>query len=293
MRKQSRLLVTLSLAAAFACTAAAQEMASGGASIPKVLQITREFIKPGKSGMAHDKSEGAFVSAMSRAKWPTHYIAMTSLSGKLRALYLTSYESFDAWQKDSDAVAKNTALTASLDRALMADGELLDSVDQGVFYFHEEMSLRPRADLSKMRYMAITSFHVRPGKEKQWAEVVKLAKGAYEKGIPEAHWGMFKQVYGGDGGTYLLLASHENLAEIDKSFAGGNRFEAAMGEDGMKKFDELYAECCEAAQQQLFAFSAEQSYVKDEWIKADPSFWKPKAAAAPKAPPAEDKKAKP
>jgi hypothetical protein len=294
MRKRSRLLVALSLAATFTCMTAAQEMSSGSASIPKVLQITREFIKPGKSGMAHDKSEGAFVSAMSRAKWPTHYTAMTSLSGKSRALYLTSYESFDAWQKDSDAVAKNSTLTASLDRALMADGELLDSVDQGVFYFHDEMSLRPRADLSEMRYMAITSFHVRAGKEKQWAEVVKLAKAAYEKGIPEAHWGMFKQVYGGDAGTYLMLASHKSLAEIDKAFAGGDRFEAAMGEDGMKKLNDLYAECCEVAQQQLFAFSAEQSYVKDEWIKADPSFWKPKAttAAVPKAP-AEDKKAKP
>ncbi len=29
---------------------------------PKVLQITREFIKPGKSGAIHDKSESKFVA---------------------------------------------------------------------------------------------------------------------------------------------------------------------------------------------------------------------------------------
>ncbi|MGB7727071.1 MAG: hypothetical protein WBL50_03500 [Candidatus Acidiferrum sp.] len=276
MRKLSRLSVALALAATYACVMAAQEMTSGSASIPKVLQISREFVKPGKAGMAHDKTEGAFVDAMARAKWPTHYIAMTSLSGKSRALYLTSYQSFEAWQEDADAVDKNTALSTALDRAAMADGDLLESMDQGVFYFHDEMSLHPRADLSQMRYMELSVFHVRPGKEKQWTEVVKMAKAGYEKGVPSAHWGMFEEVYGADSGTYLLLISHKTLAEIDKGFAEDKQFEAAMGEDGMKKFGELYAECCEASQHQLFAISARQSYVQDDWIKADPEFWKPK-----------------
>jgi hypothetical protein len=274
--RRLRFFVALSLVSTFACVTVAQEVSSGSASIPKVLQITREFVKPGKAGMAHDKTESAFAETLSRAKWPTHYIGMTSLSGKSRSLYFTSYESFEAWQKDQDAAAKNSTLSASLDQVGMSDGELLESVDQGVFYFHEEMSLRPRPDLSQMRYMEINVFHVRPGKEKQWAAVVKMAKEGYEKGVPDSHWGMFEEVYGGDGGTYLLLTSHKSLAEIDKGFAQNKQFEAAMGEDGMKKLDELYAECCEPAQQQLFAFSARQSYVKEEWIKADPEFWKPK-----------------
>lgn len=294
MRKFSRFVLAFSLASTYACVTAAQEMSSGGRSIPKVLQITREFVKPGKAGMAHDKSEGAFVEALARAKWPTHYIGMNSLSGKARCLYFTSYESFDAWQKDTIATAKNATLSAALDRASMADGELLDSLDQGVFYFHEEMSLRPRADLSQMRYMELTLFHVRPGKERQWNEVVKMAKAGYEKGVPDAHWGMFEQVYGGDGGTYLLLTSHKSLAEVDKGMLDSKQFVSTMGEEGMKKLDELYAECCEPAQQQLFAFNPRQSYVQDEWIKADPDFWKPKGAASPAAKgPADEKKAKP
>ncbi len=294
MRTLTRFFVALSLATSCAGVTAAQQTPSGSASILKVLQITREFVKPGKNGMAHDKTESVYVDAMARAKWPTHYIAMTSLSGKLRALYLTSYESFDAWQKDTDAEAKNTTLTALVDRATMADGELLESVDQGVFYFHEEMSLRPRADLSQMRYMEVTLFHVRPGKEKQWAEVVKMAKAGYEKGVPDSHWGMFEEVYGADGGTYLLSSSHKSLAEIDKGFGEDKQFEATMGEDGMKKLDDLYAECCEPSQHQLFAFSAAQSYVADDWIKASPDFWKRKPIPAPAAKTsAEDKKSKP
>jgi hypothetical protein len=289
MNKISTSIVVLSLTVTSACVTAAQEPSSGSASIPKVLQITREFIKPGKAGLVHDKSESAFVEAMSRAKWPTHYIAMTSLSGKSRALYLTSYESFDAWQKDTAAVAKNSALTAALDHAGVADGDLLDSLDQGVFYFREEMSLRARADLSQMRFMELTLFHVRPGKQAQWNEVVKMAKATYEKAIPDSHWGMFEEMYGADSGTYLLLTSHKSLAEIDKGLLDDKKFADAMGEEGMKKFDALYAECCEAAQQQLFAFSPSQSYVQDEWIKANPDFWKPRPAVTAKAMPMDKK----
>lgn len=293
MRRFKSYVLGLALAVTCVYVSAAQEKA-GSASVPKVLQITREYVKPGKAGMAHEKAESVFVEAMRRAKWPTYYIGMTSLSGKARALFLTSYESFDAWQKDTDAVEKNATLSMSLERAYMADGELLDSVDQGVFYFHEEMSLRPRPDLSQMRYLELTAFHVRPGKDREWTEVVKMAKAGYEKGVPDAHWGMFEQLYGGDGGTYLLLSSHKSLAEIDKGFAEGKQFETTMGEEGMKKLDELFASCVESTQQQLFAFNPHMSYVKDEWIKADPDFWKPKAASAATAKaPAEDKKTKP
>jgi hypothetical protein len=294
MRKLSSLLLGLSLTVTCVFVTAAQEKSPGTASVPKVLQITREWVKPGKAGMAHDKAESAFVDAMRRAKWPTNYVGMTSLSGKSRALFLTRYDSFEAWQKDGDAMDKNSALSASLDRVAMADGELLDSVDQGVFYFREEMSLRPQPDWSQKRYMEVVVFHVRPGKGKEWTEVMKMVKAGYEKGVPSAHWGMFEQVYGGDGGTFLVLISHKSLAEINQAFADDKLFEAALGEDGMKKLDELYGASVESSQQQLFAFNPHMSYVTDEWIKANPDFWKPKSAAASAAKtPAEDKKAKP
>jgi len=276
MRRVSSMLLGLSLAVCCACVAAAQEKSS----MPKVLQITREFVKPGKAGMAHDKTESLFVDAMTRAKWPTHYLGMTSLSGKSRALFLTSYDSFDAWEKDSAAVDKNPTLSAALERAAVADGELLDSVDQGVFFRREEMSLRTLTDLSHQRFLEITMFHVRPGKDKEWTEVVKMAKAGYEKGVPDSHWAMFEQLYGGDGGVYILLTSHKSLAEIDHALMEDKQFEAAMGEEGMKKLNELYGESVESSQNQLFAFNAHMSYVQDEWIKSDPDFWKPKAAAA-------------
>lgn len=248
MNKLSRTLLGLSLVLSCSCIAAAQEKSQGSSSIPKVLQITREYTKPGKSGMVHDMAESAFVQAQLNAKWPTHYLAMTSLSGKQRALFLTSYASFEAWQKDTDAVQKNTGLSTALDRASMTDGELLESMDQGVFVFHDELSLRPMPDLSQMRYMEISAYHVKPGHDKEWNDLVKMVKAAYEKAVPSAHWGTFEIVYGGDGGTYIVLTARKTLAEIDRSFLEDKQFEAAMGEDGMKKLNDLYGASVESSQ---------------------------------------------
>ena len=280
MNKFSRTLLAVSLSYTFSYVVAAQDKPQGSSSIPKVLTLTREYTKPGKAGMVHDNAEGAFIQAMARSKWPTHYIGMTSLSGKSRALFMTQYESFEAWENDNKAVEKNTALNTSLDRALTADGELLESVDQGVFVFNEELSLRPRPDLSPMRYLDISVYHVRPGHNKDWTEIVKMVKSAYEKAVPDAHWGVFAQYYGGDGGTYLVLTARKSLSEVDRGFLDSKQFQAAVGEDGMKKLDELVATTIESSQHNLFAFNPRMSYVTDEWIKTYPDFWKPKGAAS-------------
>lgn len=280
MNRFSPLLMGLSLAVAGVTLSAAQETASTPPSMPKVIQITREFIKPYKNGAAHDKTESAFVQAMARAHWPSHYIGLSSMSGKLRGLYLFPYASFDAWEKDRAAIAKNAALAAEVDRASFADGELLESVDQAVGYYNEEASYRPSADLSHDRYFEVDLYRVRPGHEMEWDELVKLVKDADEKAGNDEHWAMFDLVFGTQGGSHLVLSAKKSLAEVDSSFAGQKQFYAALGEDGTKKFIELIASAVESSDHELFSISPQQSYPPEEWVKTDPGFWKPKPAAS-------------
>jgi hypothetical protein len=246
---------------------------------PKVLSIFREYTKPGKTGAPHEKTESAFVKANMEAKWPTHYLAVESITGKSRALFLTGYESFAAWEKDRAATQKNIILSAALDRAWAADGELLSETDSAAAVFHPEYSLRPEVDIPHMRYFEISLYQVRPGHGHDWDEIVKMVTAAYEK-IPDAHWATYEVAYGLQGGSYLVFNPMKSAAEIDKSFTQGKDFAAAMGEDGMKKLAELLAAAIESSQQNLFAFNPKMSYPADEWIKADPEFWAPKAAPA-------------
>lgn len=279
MNNVSRCLFGAILALACSSVASAQT----GTPVPKILQITREYTKPGKGGMAHDKAESAFVQSMSRAKWPTHYLGMTSLSGKQRALFLTLYDSYEAMEKDYTSMMKNAALAADLERDSAMDGELLDSMDQGIFVYREDMSLRTMSDLAHQRYLEISSYHIREGHMPEWEEIVKMVKAAYETGVPGSHWAMYEQTYGGDGGTFLVLSSRKTLAELDAGPMEDKQFAAAMGADGMKKFRELIASALRPSQYQLFAFNPKMSYVEDAWVKEDPDFWKPKPAAAPAA----------
>ena len=57
----------------------------------------------------------------------------------------------------------------------------------------------------------------------------------------------------------------------DKKFV-----EAMGGEEAMAKFDKLFGEAVDSSRSELFSINPKQSYVTDDWIKADPEFWKPK-----------------
>jgi len=262
-------------------SAAAQEKSEGMMGPPPVLVVFREVLKPGKMGMTHEKTESAFVQAFTRAKWPTHYFAVDSLSGKPRSLFFVGYESFAAWEKDNLATQKNAQLAAALDRAGVADGELLSESQGLVFAFSEKYSLRPSVDIAHMRYFEVEVFHVRPGHHHEWDEAVKLVKAAYEK-IPDTHWATFKSVYGGEDESYAIFTPLKSLAEVDKAFAQGKDFVSNMGEEGMKKLHELEASAIASSGSELFQFNPRMSYPPEAWVKADPDFWKPKPAMAPK-----------
>ncbi len=291
MKKLSGVLVGLCLFLGMAVVAKAQENNQEmGHKPPKILTITREFVKPGKYGNAHDKTESLYVNAMSAAKWPTHYFAMDSITGRPRSLFLTGYESFEAWQADSLAEQKNATLSAALDRANEADGALLDSTETSAFVFREDQSYNAAVDIPHMRYFEIEVFVVRPGHEKDWDDAVKLVMDAYKKSMPDAHWAIYQEMFGATGGEYLVITPMKSASEIDKSFADNPKFMAAMGEDGMKKLSELSAAAIQETMANLFVFSPSKSYVDESWIKADPDFWKPKAAKPAAAKKAEEKK---
>jgi len=142
MKKLCSLLLATSFLLVTAGIAIAQDKPGQMHAPPPVLTITREFVRPGKSGAVHERSESAFVKAMTAGKSSQHYLALNSMSGKPRALFLTGYESFGDWEKQNLADMKNTTLSAELDRAALADGELLDAYDQSAWIYRDMQTAR-------------------------------------------------------------------------------------------------------------------------------------------------------
>jgi hypothetical protein len=281
MKIISPVLLGLSLAVAGSTLTAAQD-ASSTSTLPKILQFTIEYTKPYKGGAAHDKTESAFIAAEEKAKFPVYYVAMNSLSGKSRALFMTRYDSFAEWEKDNKLVDSNPTLAAGLENAGLADGALLDEVDSLVFTYDEDLSYHPHSDLEKHHVYQIGVYHVRPGKQKEWREVVKMVKDANEKAGTSAHWGMYEIAYGAPDGTFIVLSGDPSMSAIDVGYSENKKFMAALGGDeGMRKLDQLFGDAVDSSHSELFVVNPKQSYVSEDWIKADPGFWKPKAAAAP------------
>jgi hypothetical protein len=278
MQKMLGRVLLLCMIVGMVGTVAAQEQMM---SPPKVLVIIREFLKPGKAGNLHTKSESGFVNAFAAAKWPQHYLAMDSMSGNPRSLFFVGYESFAAWEKDNMATMKNATLTAALDRATIADGDLLASTESSTFVYREDQSFQANINVGQMRYFEISRFVVRPGHEKEWEAVVKGYQDGYAKAVPDAHWAVFQDMYGkNSGGVYIVISPLKSLAEIDKGFGDNKKFAAQIGEEGMKKLADLSASSIEEMESNLFAFNPAESYPPDAWVKSDPGFWKPKGAAA-------------
>jgi hypothetical protein len=258
-------------------SATAQDDAGAGGP-PKVLVIQREYTKPGRGGMVHEKTESAFGAAIKANHSTMRYLAMTSLTGADRALFFEGYPSLEAWETENKSEDQNATLSASVDRAAVADGDLLSSTDSSVWLRQDEMSMHP-GSIVGARYMEITVYQIKPGHEAEWAALVKLVKEGYAKGIPAASWTMFRELFGSPGGSYIVLQPLKSLAEEDHHLAGGEQFVAAMGAEGMKKLDQMEASCVESEQTNLFHFSPKMSVPPEAWIEAEPDYWKPKTAA--------------
>jgi hypothetical protein len=264
-----------------ATVAVAQQNAAGMNMPPKVLVINREVLKPGKNGSPHQRTESAFVRAMAAAKDTTYYLGMDALSGASRSLFFTGYDSFAAWEKEALSEQRNATLSAALDRAEVADGDLLQSYETGMYILRDDYSLNPGTDLAHDRYFEIGVFHVKPGHDEDWSTIMKLVKDAYAK-VPGVQWAMYERAYGGPENYFIYITPMKSAAEIDSNFANGPKFVEAIGKDGMKQLSNLMAESVDQAENNLFALNPAISYTSPEMINADPTFWKPAPAAEPK-----------
>jgi len=263
--------------------ALAQEQAPSGP--PKVLQIFREEVKPGK-GAVHEKVEAGWPRAFANAKWPTHYLAMVSVTGPSEAWFVTGFDSLAAWEKDRQNTDKNTALTAELDQLGEKDGELLSGTRSIVAVYREDLSYRPAGiKIGQMRYFYVTTYRIRPGHENDFVAANKIVRAAHEKAeVPES-WAVFQVTSGMPSGTFLSIQPLKSLAEVDAfPQTHGKAYQEATGDDGRQKLRELASAGTLSSETSIFAFRPKMSYVSKETASADSDFWTPKPVA--NAPPA-------
>lgn len=250
---------------------------------PKILQIYVESVKPGKTA-AHEKIEVGWPAAFAKAKWPSHYLGMTSMSGLPEAWFVAPYESFAAVETDQQSVGKNPTLAKELDRLATADGDVLTGTRSIYARYRPELSYKPEVEIGKMRYLSFTIVTLKPGYDSAFADNRKLIVDAHVKAGLEDHFAVYEVVTGIPAPAYLLVIPMRSLQEVDafKEIHDGKAYRDAVGEPGRQQMREFARVGVVSAENRLFAFSPKMSYPAEEWVASDPEFWKPKVVTATK-----------
>jgi hypothetical protein len=286
MRKTSSLFLGLSLAASCIATAAAQDQNPSAVKPPKYIQIVVEYVKPGKGGLAHDKTESAYVQANQKLKFPINYWAYNAISGKSRAIYISGFDSYGELGKafkffDAPGVA------ATFEPINVADGDLLQDTKTLLLSYDADISLRPEIDLLHHRFLEADILHVKSGHGKEFHELAKAWADLGQKAGPSVHWDCFHAEYGEDAGFYVCLTTDHSLDDVDASAADYNKVFDALPDADKEKLRDLRASALDEDRTEIYSVNPAQSYVPADFGKLDP-YWKAKGtpAAKPAAKPA-------
>jgi hypothetical protein len=281
MKMMLRVIVAISLLAGTAVMLHAQDDMNAP---PKVLVIYREILKFGKDA-AHQKNETAFARAYAAAKVPDRYVGATTMSGVNEAWFFTGYDSLGAWEKGNQFMDQ-PSVSSTMARLNEQDSDYVSDAREIVATYDEKSSYSPNINVGTTRYMEVETIRLRPGHDKDWAEVVALYKNAASKANLTEHDIFFSVRYGSQAGTILIFTPRKSLAEIDAAADDYKNLMAAMGDEGQKRWERLLESSIAFDSTELLRFDPKMSYAPESFIKVDPDFWKPKAAPAMKAAPA-------
>jgi hypothetical protein len=245
-----------------------------------VLSIYRESVKVGK-GPAHDSHETAWAGALVAAKSPNKFIAATALTGPSEIWYIAAYPLWTDYEKANATALSTPGLAAIAKQYVPAESDYLSDARQMTLRPRTELGYGGPADLPNMRYLSVTRVSIRPGHTAEYEEARRMIKAAHEAAHLSDRFSVWEATSGAPAGTFFTFVARKTLAELDSTAAvHGTAYTAAMGGDeGQKKLAALNAGAIISQQTDIFEFTPSQSVPPDEWVTANPGFWKRKAPA--------------
>lgn len=275
--------LTLFLSSLCFCLLTASAALAQVSSPPKVMLVEREIIKTGKYG-DHLRESHDFARMLAHAKSANEPVytrfGLTPVAGNPNeVLYLYSFESLAQWAQSQQDIDRWTTrpgpMKAFFDRANSArpDGEDLHVSQQSmVAVYQPALSLNPRGNLSKARYMSVTTIRVKPGQYGSFMKAVGMYTDALKRMKGDSHFAVYEAMGGAPEGTFLVLSSMASMAEMDAQVAASGEFPKAMG-DKLDDFEGLVARSFESMATTIYAISPQMSNAPAEFHTTEAAFW--------------------
>lgn len=265
-----------------AANAAAQTSAP-----PQVLRIIRQTIKPG-AGTDMERTGAAIARGVARAKYPANFLALSAMSGVPETWILESHDSFASVEAARAFIENSPGVKWWLGQNEAQSGASIEQVRRMLAIYRPDLSYRGDQfvqNMPKTRFMSVVLVRLLPARDSEFAEAVRLVRGAYEKSGSDQPLVIYQVISGAPGPSYLFFAPMASLQAMDDAPARGKAMRDALGEDGAGKALKTSADVTAASESFLFALNPRLSYVSPEFIAADPEFWTPKPPK-PATPPA-------
>lgn len=251
-------------------------MMAGDHAPPPIMQVETDDVKP-YDQVPYDKIAAEYGPVAAKAKLPG-WLALEALSGPPRAMYFFPYNSFEEMQSAEDVLMKSPA-GAQFKSFDAAEAPYVSEVHNIIWHYRDDLSNNATgADLPHDRFWETIAFHIKPGHDMEYEDLMKVVQATYLKIGANIPWATFESEMGASD-TYLVLVPMKSLKEEDEGLARDKAFMDALGDEGMHHMDEVAREAYASVEDQLWEVNPKTSYPPPDWVSANPDFWAPKAMA--------------
>ena len=276
MKVRLSLLPLLTLASLRVGTLPAQALPT---TQPAYLTIVREEVKLGR-GAEHTRIEAGWPAAFAKAKSPSSYLALASLTGPDEVWFTIPFASNAAVAEEFKRQDADPVLSAELARLARADAEVLTghSVVQAVA--RPDLTIGAFPDVAKQRFWQITTFRVKPGHRADFEAAAKAYGVAAQRAEPKTSYRMYELIAGAPGLTFFVFSSLESYGQFDDLKAAGDKTAQGFTAEERAALQKFSAEGLVSSETNRFRLDPAMSYVSPETRAQDPAFWMPKKQVA-------------
>ena len=239
---------------------------------PAVLQIYRDPVKPSKIA-EYSRIEGEAAQACARAStWP--YLAMQSMTGPQEVWFISGFDSYAAMERSAEPFARNSALSAELNRLLEAKATLVAEPRAVYAHYRDDLSSNAGLVQPRTRFFTVTIVTVRPGHDREFEEIHRTLKSARQRAGIEDNRVVYQIVSGMPRNIYLIFSAHRSLQNAGVALDPAvDDYATDVDDSTRNRLDDYTRISVQNSETWLFSVSPSMSNPAGEWIADDPEFW--------------------
>jgi hypothetical protein len=157
------------------------------------------------------------------------------------------------------------------DDVLPASRTMIGLYRPGLSYRSEEAA----KGLPKARFLLVSIYRIRPGRDADFGELVKLRRSHYDTINLDRPEICYQVMSGAAAGTFIFLTPLNSLKSLDDALARTPPYAEAIRDANATTGRKIAAETEIGHESLIFRLDPGVSYVSDDFAAEDPAFWAP------------------